>query len=144
MRAVAAVSAGLAIAVASPAAANHRRPISETYEVTAPVPYPGDFMSPEHCAAGVEGVTRDTHALTLPDRGLLEVELTGFLGGWVVELYDAHGRLLEQGAEFDPTNPAPARKLSYQNARPGQHLRIAACNVNGGPNATVRYTFTFR
>ena len=143
MRAVAAAVAGLAVAVASPAAAHHRRPITETYQVTAPVPYPGDFRSQEHCAVGVEGLTRDTRALTLPDRGVLEVELTGFVGGWVIELYDVHGRMLEQGAKWEPTNPAPMRKLSYLNTKPGQHVRIAACNVEGTPRATVSYTFTF-
>ena len=129
-------------ALAMPAAGTHKPPISESYDVTAPVPYPVDGAS--HCTDGVEGLTKNTRPVTLPDRGVLEVELSGFLGDWVLELFDAKGRMLAQAAVLDPTNLAPVRKVTYKKATPGQEVRIAVCNVEGGPSGSVTYTFTFR
>lgn len=132
----------LAVLVASPALAGHKAPVKESYDVTAPVPYPVEDTS--HCTDGVEGMTKNTRAVTLPDRGVLDVELSGFLGDWVLELFDAKGRMLGQAAVLDPTDTAPVRKVTYKKGTPGQEVRIAVCNVNGGPRAKVAYTFTYR
>lgn len=132
----------LVTAIAMPASASHKPPVKESYEVTAPVPYPVEDAS--HCTDGVEGMTKNTRAVTLPDRGVLVVELSGFLGDWVLELFDDKGRMLGQAAELDPTNTAPVRKVTYKKATPGQKVSIAVCNVEGGPRATVAYTFTYR
>ncbi len=131
-----------AAAVALPAAAAHQPPMRESYSVTAPVPYPVDGAS--HCSEGVEGATKNTRKVKLPTRGVLEVELSGFLGDWVLELFDAKGKMLAQAAELDPTNTAPVRKVTYKKATPGQVVKIAVCNVEGGPTAKVSYTFTHR
>lgn len=129
-------------ALAVPAAANHKKPITASYDVTAPVPYPVDGSS--HCADGTEGVTKGSKDFTLPDRGVLQVEMSGFLGDWVLELFDAKGRMIGQAAQLDPLNTAPVRKLTYKKGTPRQPVRIVVCNVNGGPTAKVRYTFTYR
>ena len=138
-----AASALLAVVLlAVPAAATHKKPISESYDVTAPVPYPVDGAS--HCSEGVEGLTKNTRPFTFPDRGVLAIELSGFLGDWVLELHDDKGRMLAQAAQFDPANTDPLRKLVYKKGAPKQQVSIAVCNVNGGPTAAVEYTFTFR
>ena len=125
-----------------PAEAKHKKPVVVSYEVTAPVPYPVEDTS--HCTAGIEGTTKNTRLITLPDSGVLQVELSGFLGDWVLELFDAKGRMLAQAAELDPTNTAPVRKVTYKKGSKGQKLQIAVCNVEGGPQAKVKYTFTYR
>lgn len=129
-------------ALAAPAAANHKKPITGAYDVTAPVPYAVDGTS--HCADAPEGLSRSTKPVKLPDRGVLVVELHGFAGDWVLELFDAKDRMIGQAAVSDLGNTAPVRKLTYKKATPGQEVRIAACNVTGGPAAKVRYTFTYR
>jgi len=106
------------------------------------VPYPVDGAS--HCTGGIEGTTKNTREIKLPSRGVLEVELSGFLGDWVLELFDAKGKVLAQAAAFDPTNTAPVRKVTYKKATPGQLVKIAVCNVEGGPTAKVAYTFTHK
>ncbi|HVE98415.1 MAG TPA: hypothetical protein VNA12_04470 [Mycobacteriales bacterium] len=132
----------LAAAAGSPAVASHKEPLYEAYEVTAPVPYAVDGAS--HCTDGVEGLTKNTRPLTLPDRGLLEIELSGYLADWVLELFDAKGKMLGQAAQFAPANTSPKVSMTYKKATPGQKVRIVACNVKGGPKAKVAYTFTFR
>lgn len=131
------------VALAAPAAASHKKPFSETYTVTAPVPYPVDGAS--HCADAPEGHSRHTKPLRLPDRGELELRLSDFAGDWVLELFDDKGRMLAQLAEFDPLNTGGnVLILKYKKATPGQQVRILVCNVTGGPTARVRYTFTYR
>lgn len=126
--------------ITSAASAGHQAPVSERYDVTAPVPFPVEASS--HCTDGIEGTTKNTRTITLPSRGVLQVELSGFLGDWVLELFDAKGRMLGQSAALDPTNTAPVRKVTYKKATPGQQVKIAVCNVEGGPKASVNYTFT--
>ncbi len=128
--------------LAGTAAATHKAPLKEQYDVTAPVPYAVEAAS--HCTDGFEGLSKNTREVVLPDRGVLEVELSGFLGDWVLELLDSRGKLLGQAAQLDPANTAPVRKVTYKKATPGQEVRIAVCNVTGGPTASVAYTFTFR
>lgn len=138
-----AASALLAVALlAVPAGATHKAPVTETYDVTAPLPYPVDGAS--HCSEGVEGLTKDTRPFTIPEAGVLTVELTRFLGDWVLELHDDKGRLLAQAAELDPANTAPKRQIVFKKGKPKQQVSIAVCNVNGGPTGSVRYTFTHR
>lgn len=129
-------------AFAAPAAAGHKPPISEKYDVTAPVPYPVEGAS--HCTDGIEGTTKNTRPVTLPDQGVLVIELSGFLGDWVLELHDDKGRMLGQAAALEPTNTAPVRKLTFKKAKPGMKVKIAVCNNYGGPKGSVKYTFTYR
>ena len=138
-----AASALLAVVLlAVPAAATHQKPISESYDVTAPVPYPVDGAS--HCSEGVEGLTKNTRPFTIPEQGVLAVELSGYLGDWVLELHDDEGRMLAQAAQFDPANTSPLLKIVFKKGKPKQEVAIAVCNVNGGPTASVSYTFTYR
>ena len=139
MRTVA--SALLAVVVlAVPATASHKRPVSETYEVTAPVAYPVGGTS--HCSEGVEGLTKNTRPFTFPERGALTVELSGFLGDWVLELHDDKGRSLSEAAALTPTDTAPTRKLTFKKGKAKQRVSIVVCNYGGSPNASVTYTFT--
>lgn len=140
-RLAACMSVAVLAALSAPASAGHQKPLSESYDVTAPVPYPVEDTS--HCTGGIEGTTKNTKAITLPDKGVLKVDLSGFLGDWVLELFDAKGRMLAQSAVLDPANTAPVRSVTYKKATKGQQVKIAVCNVEGGPRAKVAYTFTF-
>lgn len=138
-----AASALLAVVVlAVPATASHKAPVSETYDVTAPVPYPGEGTS--HCSEGVEGLTKNTRPFTIPEGGVLDIELSRFLGDWVLELHDDKGRVLAESAELTLTDTAPLRKITFKKGKPKQRVSIVVCNFGGGPRASVTYTFTHR
>ena len=117
------------------------KPVTQSWEVTA-VPFPMEAAA-SHCKEGVEGVTRGTRAVTLPGRGSLVAELTGFHGDWVLEVYDAKGRMVGQG--YSALNPGSTgkAKVTFKKGLKGQKLSIAACNFTGGPTATAKYTFTY-
>jgi hypothetical protein len=139
---LAATVAVLAIgALALPADAKPKpKPVTQSWDVTA-VPFPMEASS--HCKEGVEGVSRATRDVTLPGRGTLVAELTGFHGDWVLEVYDAKGRMVGQG--YSPLSPGSTgrAKVTVKKGLKGQKLSIAACNFTGGPNATAKYTFTY-
>lgn len=126
----------------APAGASHRGPVTESWEVTAPLPYPVEGTS--HCADGPEGLSKGSRVVVLPDAGTLVVELSGFLGDWVVELFDDKGKLLAAGAELNPTETAPVRKATYKKGKRGAKITVVACNLGGGPTGSLTSTFTHR
>ena len=140
-RLVAPVTLLAVAALVAPASAKPRpKPVTESWEVTA-VPFPMDAAA--HCQEGAEGVTRETRQITLPAKGVLVAELTGFQGDWVLEVYDAKGTMLGQG--YSPLNPGGTgkAKVTYKKGAKGAKISIAACNFTGGPTAQAKYTFTY-
>jgi hypothetical protein len=134
------VAGPLALAALAVPAHAKPKPVTQSWQVTA-VPFPMEAAS--HCKEGVEGVSRATRQVTLPGRGTLVAELAAFQGDWVLEVYDAKGRMLGQG--YSPLNPGSTgkAKVTVKKGVKGQKLSIAACNFTGGPTATAKYTFTY-
>lgn len=139
----------LALAVAAgclaapPAEAAKRKPVTAQYTVLLPVPYPVEGSGGVHCAEGIDGLSRDLRKVTLPAAvGQLKVTLSGFVGDWVVEIYDAKGRVLGYGAELNLTSGT--RQASYKKKKSAKEtVTIAVCNLGGSPQALVTRTFFY-
>ncbi|HWL36590.1 MAG TPA: hypothetical protein VNQ77_10375 [Frankiaceae bacterium] len=140
---VAIAVAGAVALTGVPADAAKRKPVTRTYDVLLPVPYPVEGEGGVHCAEGIDGLSRDLRKFTLPAAvGQLKVTLSGFKGDWVVEIYDAKGRVLGYGAELNLTSGT--RQASYKKKRsPKETVTIAVCNLGGTPQGKVVWTFTY-
>lgn len=136
------VTAGLA-GDAGAAPKKKPKPITKTYEATAPAPDFTNLASDGVCKRNVPQ-SWHTHTFKAPAAGRLAVVVSEFLGDWDVIILDpkgteiAKGDLLEQGTPVTPeTEPASAK------IRKAGSYQIIACNWAGGPTATVKYTFTY-
>ena len=145
MRIVAVVAASLAAAcLAAPAAeATRRKPLHGSYALTLPVPYPLEAESGSHCQDAPEVLSKDARKLPLPAAtGKLKVSLSGHVGDWVVELWDAKGRMLTLAGGVgtgDTVTTATYKKKS----RTSEALTVMVCNYSGGPTGQVAWSFMF-
>ena len=131
----------VAASAAVPAEAAKRKPMSGSYDVLIPVPYPMEGPS-AHCTEGYDALTRSATKVTLPDLGELKVEVSGFVGDWVLEIFDAKGRVLATGANLDLT--IGKRSAKYKKKRSGaETVSIVVCNFGGTPRGTVAWTYVF-
>ena len=144
-RLLTAVAAAGAVALAAPAGAAPKK-ITQSYDVTLPVPFPADESMPDMtgCINGQETATRHTKAVTLPAAGTLSVKVD-FEGDWDLYLLDSKGSTLAASENFQPTGSVAAaqEKLTWKKAKKGQKVSIVVCNWLGLPEATVSYTFTY-
>ena len=132
-----------AACAASPAlAAPKPKPISGSYAVAIPVPFPMEASNGSHCADAPDGLSRDSRHMKLPAYvGKLDVQVSGFVGDWVIEIYDAKGKLLAYAASSDYTSGV--RKTSYKKKKaPVEPVTVMVCNYAGSANGTVAWTFT--
>ena len=137
------VAAVLAASVAVPAAeANHRKPLSGSYDLTLPVPFPGESPSGSHCADAPDDLSRDTRPVTMPATGRFKVTLSEYLGDWIVELWDAKGQLVTYGAGLS-TGDTTATMTYRKKSKKSETFTLAVCNYTGGPTGHVDWTFTF-
>ena len=117
------------------------KPIVQSWDVTLPVPnlaWEGD----SHCGEGVDNVSRATKAVTVGGAGDMTVPLSGFLGDWVVEIFDAKGRVLAYGAELSLTGEE--RVAKWKKKRAGkENVVVAVCNYGGTPRAHVDLKFVY-
>lgn len=138
------VAAALAApAAAAPAAAKPKpKPISGSYDVAIPVPYPMEAANGSHCADAPDTLSRDVTKLTLLSvPGRLDLTVTGFVGDWVIEVFDAKGKIVATGASLDLATGE--RKATYKKKRPGaESVTVMVCNFGGTPAGTVAWTFT--
>lgn len=134
-------------ALAAPADAAPRKPITKTYEATAPTP---DFTNLEPNATYT--VCNQTvpqswhlHVFTAPAPGKLKVTLSGYVGDWDLLLTDSKGTQLAAGDLLEPGTPTtPAEESATLKIKKAKtKINIIACNFAGGPTATVKYTFTY-
>lgn len=134
----------LAASVAAPAAeAKHRKPLSGSYDLVLPVPFPAEAASGSHCADAPDDLSRDTRPLTLPSSGRLKVALSEYAGDWIVELWDPKGRFVAYGAALSTGGPTTATMTYRKKSRASETYTLAVCNYTGGPNSHVAWTFTF-
>lgn len=130
-----------ASAHALPAEARHRKPLSGSYAVTIPVPFPVEGAT-AHCTEGVDALTRSATKVTIPETGQLDVKVTGFTGDWVLEVFDAKGRVLATGASLDPTSGVRTAKWKKKKAG-SETVTLTVCNYGGTPTGQVDWTFAF-
>ena len=136
------LAAALLAVVVPSADAAKRKPMSGTYSVTLPVPYPLEGSSGNHCTEGVDGATRAAKNFKFPAQGAFDATMRGFAGDWVMELYDSKGRLVATAASLDLTSGT--RTLKWKKKRAGSEtMTLAVCNFGGTPQATVQWKFVF-
>jgi hypothetical protein len=143
-RTAALVVASVAVAaVAAPPAmaAPKKKPITKTYDVTAPMPDPTNYagMGYSVCAQNVPS-SFDKKTIEIPAAGSLAVELSGFQGDWDLLLEDSDDSELSSGGSSS-VGGVESAEVRFKKA---QKVSIVACNWAGTPNATVKYTFTFK
>jgi hypothetical protein len=142
LRALLAVTAAVTLVVAPTAAqAAKRKPVSGSYPVFIPVPYPNESASGSHCEDAPD-LSRDLRTFAFPGAGKLKVALSGTVGDHVIELFDHRGRLVATagaGPGVDVTNTLTYKKKS----RGSEKLTVGICNFAGGPEGHVTWSFTF-
>jgi hypothetical protein len=144
-RLLAVLAATAALTAAVPAHATTRHVQAASYAVSLPVPYPmtTDVPNGNGCWQGPEGASKDTHAVTLPAKGVL-VAKVAYSGDWDLYLFDAKGAILAAAETTETGNTGPAvEKLTYKKGTKGQHVTLVACNWMGLKDATVSYTYTY-
>ena len=146
MRTRTALAASLTLVVAagalSPAlAAPKPKPVTKSYTATA---FPPD---PSHAAVttGICNTTNPTsqhnEPFTVPFKGTLVVDMSGFAGDWDLALYSGSS-LVAQSAQDLTADPQTPEKITIKLKKVGQKLSIRACNFAGGPTANVKYVHT--
>jgi energy-converting hydrogenase Eha subunit A len=143
-RTAALVVGALAVAAvtAPPAlAAPKKKPITKSYDVTAATPDPTNNVPGGYsvCAQNVPG-SFDKQTFQVPAAGTLSVELSGFQGDWDLLLEDSDDSELSYSGGSG-VGGTEATDVRFKKA---QKMSIVACNFAGTPNATVKYTFTYK
>ncbi|HEV2888783.1 MAG TPA: hypothetical protein VGX28_00245 [Frankiaceae bacterium] len=141
LAAAALVAAGLAMPAAA-APGPKPKPVGGSYDVLIPVPYPMEASSGSHCADAPDTLSRDVRTMGLKSSpGRLDLRVSGFAGDWVIEVFDAKGRVVATGASLDLTSGE--RKATYKKKRSGtEALTVMVCNFGGTASGTVAWTFT--
>ena len=86
----------------------------------------------------------DKHPLSLPGAGTLHIVLdspdpTGKgKTDWDLALLDSHGSEIDSS-----TSPTSHEEITHTGLKKGS-VSIEVCNLIGGPNATVTYSYTYR
>ena len=124
-------------------AAPKPKPVTQKFEVTVPVPFPGtsETMVLPDCFAGQEGVSKVTTRVALPASGSLAVRVD-FSGDWDLAVLDTKGKVLGSSESFQLGSTGPGvEKLVVKKAKKGP-IDIAVCNWAGLPDGTVTWTLT--
>lgn len=130
-----------AVAAPSATAGPKKKPITKSYDVVAPAPDPSNYAGQGYsvCAQNVPG-SFDKKTIEIPAAGSLQVELSGFQGDWDLLLLDSDDAELASGSSSNLGGSETAESRFKKK----QKVSIVACNWAGSPNATVKYTFTFK
>ena len=139
------LAAAVALAGTLPANAAPK-PISETYAVVAPVPFPmtTDVPNMDGCWNGEETLSKNSKPLTFTTPGSFTAELT-YMGDWDLYLFDAKGAKAAASETTEEGNAGvmPGKeKVVFKKIKPGAEYTLVACNWLGQKDATVTYTFT--
>jgi hypothetical protein len=135
------------VTVAAPTAlaAPKKKPITKTYDVSAPMPdvtnngEPVGLSDYSVCAQNVPG-SFDKRDFQVPAAGKLSIELKGFQGDWDLLLEDSDGSELVYGG----SSSLGGSEVADASFKKAQKVSIVACNFAGTPNASVTYTFTYK
>ena len=145
VRRVGVIAALLAVSVGLPADAAPK-PVSETYTVTAPVPFPMSTAVPSYdgCWQGQESLSKNTKALKFPANGSLQAEVS-YDGDWDLYLFDAKGAKAAAAETWEVANAAalPGKeKITFKKIKAGAAYSLVVCNWLGQAEAEVTYVFT--
>jgi hypothetical protein len=119
------------------------KPIHQKYDVSDPTPNPVlEGSAGAYCRGATPGDAlgdEKGHAVKVNGKGTFDGTLSGVVGDWVLEIRDAKGNTVYG----DDVNPPSMESIYYTAPKAGTYT-IWACNSNGGPTATVEFTFTYK
>jgi len=137
---------------AAPATAATKKPITKTYEATAPAPDPTNWLGQVGAAdysVCNQVVPNSFHStpFTAPAIGKLNIKVYGFTGDWDVLITNTSGAEIAAGGSSGINTPdsptAGDESVTLKIKKAKTKVNIIACNWAGGPTATVKYTFTY-
>lgn len=136
-----------AVAVTAVPASAAPKTMKETYAVSAPVPFPVMEDQPPTmygCIDGEEGMSKNTHPITLPAAGgQLKVDVK-YTGDWDLYVLDEKGSIVAAAETTETGNTGPGvEKVTWKKGKKGQKLQIVVCNWMGLADATVSYAYTY-
>ena len=137
-RAISLLTLGLAAVLTAPSYAAPPKPMSETYDATAPVPDPTPAANGDDTCTHMLPMSKHEKKVTLPSAGTLKVELVEQTLDWAIAVRNSKGQKL---GSADGGTPEVKEKMSVKIKTKGSYT-IDACNFAGGPTAKVKYTFT--
>lgn len=132
----------LAIVAVPPASAKHKKPISKTYTAQALPPDPSHAVNGEGICRTTLDQAQHVHEFKAPEAGTIEILMNGFQGDWDLALRNDKDQHLADSAQQITEPLDRPEKIKYK-LKKATGLRIVACNFSGGPQATVKYTFTY-
>ena len=138
--------AGVAVigATVSPALANHKKPITETYTATAATPDPGNAVTGTLCDGVNPAATGEhLHEFGVPEAGTLEVILTDYQGDWDLAVRNSKGSNIGESGSGGYQPVAGSDEKVKIKMKKAETVTIVSCNWAGSPTATVKLTFTF-
>ena len=133
-------------------AAPRKKPITKTYQATAPTPDPTNYLGTAGAASYSvceQNVPQSfhVHSFTPPALGKLNVKLSGFTGDWDLLITNSAGQELTYGGSQGINTPdsptAGDENVTIKIKKARQKVNIIACNWAGGANGTVKYVFTY-
>ena len=140
---IATVAAGVAVAPAAGAATKKppKKPITKTYTATAPAPDPTNWVEPRPYELCAQRVPNSFHIerFRVPAAGRLQVELTNYQGDWDALLMDDDNDTITLSGSTE-LNVREKMEAKFKKAT---NVSIVVCNWVGGPEGTVKYTFTY-
>jgi hypothetical protein len=131
-----------AVAVAAPSAlAAPPKKFSKTYTTTTPMPDPTNFNPQAKysvCEQTVPG-SFNTEPVKIPGKGMLHVELTGYVGDYDLLLMDVDKEELANSGQTAVQGEPEIVDVSFKKPTT---VYIVNCNWAGAPTSKVSYTFT--
>jgi hypothetical protein len=145
--ALAAAAVGAVAAIPAEAAVK-KKPIKGTYTVTLPP----DATKEATSTAGQDGcsgllpVSKDSHPFTAPAAGTLKVTLAGQTpdGKPSTALLDWDLYLVQDGSVEASSDGATSFEEVFLKVRRKTAFTFDVCNLDGLPNATINYVFTYK
>lgn len=139
-------------ALASPASAAPKKPITKSYDITLTAADPTNVVNDttktgyDVCAQRVPG-SYQIENFTAPAVGKMKFKLTGFTGDWDLLVMDSKNNQITSGGsngENTPNDPSAGDEATSAKVKKAKTLyRVVACNFSGGLTGKLTITFEY-
>jgi hypothetical protein len=112
-----------------------------SYTAQAPTPEPASYLATGvWCDPALE-TAKHERLFRIPYAGRLTVRLEGFIGDWSLGVYDLENQAYAASdREYSSASAVSApEQVTIVFREAGTPVVLRACNLVGGPSATVRY-----
>lgn len=139
---VIALGSGVAVLV-SPATAAPKKPITKSFSVSIPVPFPAN-QATSACETSTKGPSEHNEVVKVPAAGMLDIQVTEITGDWDMVVTNAKGQVIAEGAGVNSPNVDTGNtERAKVKVKKADTLTIQICNFAGGPTGKGKYTFTY-